>query len=90
MKVFKCANDGESAFGAAWQEGDVLGLACDMVDKKMSFSVNGTFEPSLGVAFDNIVVVDNIVVDYAPHFFLSVSYFSNMKDVFKFDVLVFP
>jgi hypothetical protein len=42
-------------FGTAWQEGNVLGLACDTVDKKMSFSVNGSFEPSLGVAFDNIV-----------------------------------
>ena len=49
MKVFKYANDGESAFSAAWQEGNDLGLACDMVDKKVSFSVNGSFEPPLGV-----------------------------------------
>jgi hypothetical protein len=43
-----------SAFGVAWQEGDVLGLACDMVNKTVSFSVNGSFEPPLGLAFENI------------------------------------
>ncbi len=43
-----------SAFGVEWQEGDVLGLACDMVNKSVSFSVNGSFEPPLGLAFQNI------------------------------------
>jgi hypothetical protein len=43
-----------SAFGVEWQEGDVLGLACDMVNKTVSFSVNGSFEPPLGLAFQNI------------------------------------
>jgi hypothetical protein len=55
--VLKCVNDvngSGSAFGVAWQEGDVLGLACDMVNKTVSFSVNGSFEPPLGVAFENI------------------------------------
>ncbi len=41
-------------FGVEWQEGDVLGLACDMVNKTVSFSVNGSFEPPLGLAFQNI------------------------------------
>ncbi len=55
VRVVKCANDVEgSAFGVAWQEGDVLGLACDMVNKSVSFSVNGSFEPPLGLAFQNI------------------------------------
>jgi ankyrin repeat protein len=55
VRVVKCANDVRgSAFGAAWQEGDVLGLACDMVSKSVSFSVNGSFEPPLGLAFQNI------------------------------------
>jgi hypothetical protein len=57
VRVVKYANnvDAEgSAFGVAWQEGDVLGLACDMVNKTVSFSVNGSFEPPLGVAFENI------------------------------------
>ncbi len=43
-----------SAFGVEWKEGDVLGLACDMVNKTVSFSVNGSFEPPLGLAFQNI------------------------------------
>ena len=58
VRVVKCANDVNGrgcAFGSAWQEGDVLGLACDMVNKSVSFSVNGSFEPPLGVAFDKIV-----------------------------------
>ncbi len=46
--------EGSSAFGVEWQEGDVLGLACDMVNKTVSFSVNGSFDPPLGVAFDKI------------------------------------
>ncbi len=56
VRVVKYANvDAEgSAFGVAWQEGDVLGLACDMVNKSVSFSVNGSFEPPLGLAFQNI------------------------------------
>ncbi len=55
MRVSKWGDGSDSAFGVAWQEGDVLGLACDMVNKTVSFSVNGSFEPPLGVAFENIV-----------------------------------
>ncbi len=48
--------DGSSrAFGVEWQEGDVLGLTCEMANKTVSFSVNGSLEPPLGVAFDKIV-----------------------------------
>jgi hypothetical protein len=47
-------DEGSSAFGVEWQEGDVLGLACDMVNKTVSFSVNGSFEPPLGLAFQTI------------------------------------
>ena len=55
VRLVKYANDvGGRAFGAAWKEGDVLGLACDMVNKSVSFSVNGSFEPPLGLAFQNI------------------------------------
>ena len=55
VRVVKCANNAEgSAFGVKWQEGDVLGLACDMVNKSVSFSVNGSFQPPLGLAFQNI------------------------------------
>jgi len=55
VRVIKFADDSSSAFGVEWQEGDVLGLACDMVNKSVSFSVNGSFEPPLGVAFGKIV-----------------------------------
>ncbi len=55
VRVVKCANDVEgSAFGVEWKEDDVLGLACDMVNKSVSFSVNGSFEPPLGLAFQTI------------------------------------
>jgi hypothetical protein len=56
VRVVKCANEdvGGSVFGVPWQEGDVLGLACDMVNKTVSFSVNGSFEAPLGLAFQNI------------------------------------
>ena len=54
MRVSKWGDGSDSAFGVEWQEGDVLGLACDMVNKSVSFSVNGSFEPPLGLAFQNI------------------------------------
>jgi ankyrin repeat protein len=54
LRVSKWGDGSSSTFGAAWQEGDVLGLACDMVNKSVAFSVNGSFEPPLGVAFENI------------------------------------
>jgi hypothetical protein len=54
VRVSKWGDDSDSAFGVEWQEGDVLGLACDMVNKTVSFSVNGSFEPPLGLAFQNI------------------------------------
>jgi hypothetical protein len=55
VRARKWGDGSSSAFGVEWQEGDVLGLACDMVNKSVSFSVNGSFEPPLGVAFDKIV-----------------------------------
>jgi hypothetical protein len=52
--VSKWGDDNSSAFGVKWREGDVLGLACDMMNKTVSFSANGSFEPPLKVAFDKI------------------------------------
>ena len=54
VRVIKWGDGSDSAFGVKWKEGDVLGLACDMVNKIVSFSVNGSFEPPLGLAFQNI------------------------------------
>ena len=54
VRVLKWGDGSDSAFGVKWREGDVLGLACDMVNKTVSFSVNGSFELPLGLAFQNI------------------------------------
>ena len=55
VRVRKWGDVSSSAVGVEWKEGDVLALACDMVSKTASFSVNGSFEPPLGVVFDKIV-----------------------------------
>ena len=47
-------NGGSQPFGTGWVAGDVLGLAIDLVDKTVSFSVNGNFSEPCGVAFTNI------------------------------------
>ena len=49
-------NAGTQPFGKVWVAGDVLGLAIDLVDKTVSFSVNGDFSEPCGVAFSNIGV----------------------------------
>ncbi len=54
VRVSKWGDGSDRAFGVKWREGDVLGLACDMMNKSVSFSVNGSFEPPLGLAFQNI------------------------------------
>ena len=54
VRVRKWGDGSSRTFGVEWREGDVLGLACDMVNKSVSFSVNGSFEPPLGLAFQNI------------------------------------
>ena len=49
---------GSKSFGKAWNVGDTLGLAIDLVsaNKTVSFSVNGDFSSPCGVAYSNIVV----------------------------------
>ncbi len=39
-------------FGRQWQEGDVVGLACDLRTGRMLVSLNGNFAPPYGKAFD--------------------------------------
>jgi hypothetical protein len=56
----------------------VLGLACDMVNKTVSFSVNGSFEPSLGVAFDKIVADSIAPALSASSFFKVVTNFGHL------------
>jgi hypothetical protein len=40
--------------GQNLKRGDVLGLACDMINKTISFSLNGSFDTPFGVAFQPI------------------------------------
>jgi hypothetical protein len=41
-------------FGSKWEIGDTLGFACDLVNKSISFSVNGSFKAPNGMAFEKI------------------------------------
>jgi hypothetical protein len=76
--VSKWGDDSSSAFGVKWREGDVLGLACDLVNKTVSFSVNGSFEPPLGVAFDKIVADFIAPALSASNFFKVVANFGHL------------
>ena len=40
------------AFECTWQAGDVVGLACDLVNMRMLVSLNGSFDPPNGVVFE--------------------------------------
>ena len=41
-----------SSWGGAWRPGDVIGIAVDLERGTMSVSVNGSFAPPNGAAFD--------------------------------------
>jgi hypothetical protein len=47
----KWQNGISSISGQNLKKGDVLGLACDMINKNISFSLNGSFDAPFGVAF---------------------------------------
>ena len=47
----QAADGDEARWGAAWQAGDVIGLACDLDRGALVVSVNGDFAPPNGVAF---------------------------------------
>lgn len=53
-------NDDTEAFGVQWKVGDILGCAIDMtsngMDTDMFFSVNGSYDAPLGLAFEGLVV----------------------------------
>jgi hypothetical protein len=50
----KWQNGISTVFGQNLKKGDVLGLACDMINKSISFSLNGSFDAPFGVAFQPI------------------------------------
>ena len=54
-RIMKWNGEGQP-FGKVWVAGDVLGLAIDLMDKTVSFSVNGDYCEPCGVAFSNIDV----------------------------------
>jgi hypothetical protein len=41
-------------FGTEWKIGDTVGFACDLENKSISFSVNGSFEAPNGIAFEKV------------------------------------
>ena len=41
-------------WGAKWKPGDILGCMADLDAKTLSFSLNGSVEPPMGVAFEGI------------------------------------
>mmetsp|Transcript_88088 Transcript_88088/g.234209 ORF Transcript_88088/g.234209 Transcript_88088/m.234209 type:complete len:457 (+) Transcript_88088:4897-6267(+) len=45
-------HDGHWPFGSQWQPGDVIGLACDLVDNRFLVSVNGNWSEPNGLAFE--------------------------------------
>ena len=54
-RILKWSN-GESKFGSAWKEGDIIGVAANLHEgnKSFSFSVNGNWESPNGLAFENV------------------------------------
>ncbi len=54
QRVLKWHEGPKGRFGGLWQEGDVVGLACDLrADRmRMLVSLNGDFAPPYGAAFD--------------------------------------
>jgi len=51
---------GGGKWGCPWKEGDVLGFACDLEARTLSFSVNGSWEAPVGVAFEEIEYVEGL------------------------------
>ena len=47
-------------WGAKWQSGDVLGVACDLESRTLKFSLNGNFSSPFGTAFENIEFVGGL------------------------------
>lgn len=57
-------NSVDAAYGATWTNGDVIGVAVDMIACTITFYKNGV---SQGVAYSNVVVVVTPIVDMYRH-----------------------
>lgn len=49
--------DGPVNFGARWNIGDICGVAADIENRRLSFSLNGSWERPMGVAAESISFV---------------------------------
>jgi len=58
-RVFKW-HGGGTRWGRAWTEGDVIGFIADLDKRSFTFSLNGSFEPPMGLAFENVTFVEGI------------------------------
>ena len=47
-------HNGSQRFGSNWKAGDIVGIACDLEARSLSFSLNGRWTKPYGKAFHNI------------------------------------
>eukprot|EP01047_Picozoa_sp_COSAG01_P037242 COSAG01_NODE_2948_length_6807_cov_38.353555_3_plen_886_part_00 len=52
--VKACGYGGGKDYGQAWQEGDIIGLAANLDTGAISFGLNNSWEPPMGIAFDGV------------------------------------
>ncbi len=52
FKWHKKLHGGRQGWGVKWQQGDVIGVACNMLKREMLVSLNGDYEQPNGVVFD--------------------------------------
>jgi hypothetical protein len=58
-RVFKWPGGGVR-WGRAWAEGDVIGFTADLDKRTLGFSLNGSFQPPMGVAFEDVCLVEGL------------------------------
>ena len=53
-RVLKWHKGANNKYGREWKVGDVVGCCIDMDSRSIKFSLNGSFDSPMGMAFDNI------------------------------------
>ena len=64
-------NSGCSNWGSKWHDGKIVGCAADVDRRMLSFSLNGSFFPPMGVAFQDINIGRSLVTDTLGYFFFN-------------------